>query len=165
VTNRISRLAIGALAALGIAAPVEARSHFVTPDQAPASWVAYAKAATVTLTGWVNSDDHRALRVRAAMQAAQAGSSAPALIIRIWLGSDGTLSRVDFASLGNAEADQDLHTLLVGRQLPVPPKHMRQPLSLALQPQSQPASGGASADTLSAAPGGMPGAAFSESLQ
>jgi hypothetical protein len=165
VSNRISRLAISALTALGIAAPVEARTHFVAPDQAPASWVAYAKVATATLTGLVNSDDKRALQVRAAMQPAQAGSSAPALIIKVWLGADGTLRRVDFASLGAAETDQNLHGLLEGRQLPVPPKGMRQPLKLALQPQSQPVSSGASTDALSAAPGGMPGAAHSETFQ
>jgi hypothetical protein len=115
----------------------QARDHFVSPEQAPRAWVAYAEGATTTVTGWLNGDAQPAPRLRNAIEAARPAPDQPVppLVVQLWIERDGTLSRIEPAAPSAPQLTQDLRTLLVGRRLPPPPKKMRLPLRLALQVQ------------------------------
>lgn len=144
--SRIRR-AVSALAALlsvgGSAASTTAAE--ITPDQAPAAWVAYAEGATKTITGWLSAETPPAPRVRAVLEATRPAPDQPTppLVVRIWVHRDGAISRVEFPPLADAQADQDLRALLIGHRLEPPPAHMRLPMRLGLQlaphPAAQPA--------------------------
>ncbi len=103
-------------------------------DKAPAAWVAYAKKATVSIADWLNGDAPPAPRMREAMtrQQPQADQPLPPMILSLWVAQTGAISKVKAKSGGNAQADADLHTVLLGRKLGIPPKGMLQPLRLAV---------------------------------
>ena len=149
-SERIRHFAASALALLGLAAS-HADARTLSPEQAPTAWVAYAQNATQTITGSLNGDEPPAPQVRAAMLGSGKAPAQPPppLGVAIWLGRDGMLSRVDFASLGSSQVGKDLRHLLVGRHLPPPPRKMRQPMRLALHVQPRPASGATEAETTS----------------
>jgi hypothetical protein len=104
-------------------------------DKGPAAWVAYAKEATISITGWLNGDTPPAPRMREAMtkQQPQAGQPLPPMILSLWVAPTGAISKVKAKSGSNAQADADLHTVLLGRKLGAPPKGMLQPIRLAVQ--------------------------------
>ena len=55
----------------------------------------------------------------------------PMLVVRAWLNPDGTVERVSFPPFKNAQADEDLHTILKrGNVGEAPPPEMLQPLNL-----------------------------------
>ena len=61
----------------------------------------------------------------------QTGGPPPSLVVRAWLNPDGTVERVSFGSLNNAQADADLQTILKrGNIGEPPPPEMLQPLNL-----------------------------------
>ncbi len=126
--------AFGAVIGLGAPATL-AVAREVTPDQAPAAWVDYARASMLTITDWLNADQAPATGVRAAIDATRSAPDQPAppVVVKIWLDSQGVVTRADFPSLGATEADAGLRVLLVGRQLKPPPSDMRQPMRIALQ--------------------------------
>jgi hypothetical protein len=137
---RLGRLAAGALALLGLSAPpVDART--LSPEQAPAAWVAYAQDATRAITQWLNADDPPAPKLRASLDAVRPAPDrpVPALVVKVWVGSDGALTRVDTFPPASPTTTQDLRTLLVGRHLAPPPRRMRQPMRLALDLTPRPA--------------------------
>jgi hypothetical protein len=134
IADRIARAATGAIALLGLSAqPAAART--ITPAQAPRAWVIYAEAATKTITGWVNDADAPAPKLRAALigDTAKTGQAPPPLVVKIWVDQGGALTRAETVASASPDITQDLEALLVGRHLPPPPKHMRQPMRLALQ--------------------------------
>lgn len=126
-------LATGLAAALGLAAPVQAQS--LSPEAAPAAWVAYAEAATHTLKTWLEEDDEAASNLRLYLDQTRSGPDqpTPSLELKLWIAPDGVVSRVGFAPLGDPEAEADLQTSMQGRRLPPPPSGMLQPLRLAVQ--------------------------------
>lgn len=134
IAGRIGRTAAGVLALFGLGGqPIAART--IAPAQAPRAWVVYAETATETITGWVNSSEPPAPRLRDALvgDAQTTGQAPPPLAIQIWIDREGTLSKVASTAPISAQAGEDLNALLVGRRLSPPPKRMRQPLRLALQ--------------------------------
>ncbi len=57
----------------------------------------------------------------------------PAVIVRVWIAAAGQVERLEFASLGQAQADADLRALLMSQPLSEPPpRDMRQPMVLQL---------------------------------
>jgi hypothetical protein len=55
----------------------------------------------------------------------------PMLVVRAWLNPDGTVERVSFPPFKNAQAEEDLHTILKrGNVGEAPPPEMLQPLNL-----------------------------------
>lgn len=52
----------------------------------------------------------------------------PPLVMKLWIGRDGTLTKVEFPRLPDVEADQDLHELLTGKRLAPPARGMRLPV-------------------------------------
>lgn len=123
-----------------VAGPAAGRP--ISPEQAPAEWVAYARGATQAITAWLNAEAPPAPRVRAVLQAARPAPDQPAppLVVKVWVGRNGAITRVEFAPLADPQADRDLHALLVGRRLSPPPRRMRQPMRLALklEPRREP---------------------------
>ncbi|MNR63492.1 hypothetical protein D3C85_1858230 [compost metagenome] len=54
-------------------------------------------------------------------------------MVRLWVTPQGRIERLEFDSLGQAQADADLRQLLAADPLPEPPpRDMRQPLVLQL---------------------------------
>lgn len=104
-------------------------------DKAPPAWVAYGKGATVAITGWLNADKGPAAHMREALAKLRpAGSDAlQPLLLKLWMTPGGTISRIEAASSGNAQADADLRTALLGKKLKAPPKAMLLPMKLAIR--------------------------------
>jgi hypothetical protein len=106
-------------------------------QQPPQSWISYAQLTSNQFEGWLSDPDNDTVqRLHAWMQERmlQEGQPLPPpLITRVWVAADGRVNRVDFASLGNAQADTDLRTLLTAQPLSEPPPpDMRQPMVLQL---------------------------------
>lgn len=58
------------------------------------------------------------------------------LLIKVWIGPEGAVTRLDFSSLGAPQADADLRQILTAAPLSEPPPpDMRQPLMLRLNLQ------------------------------
>jgi hypothetical protein len=73
-----------------------------------------------------------------------------AIVVRAWLGVDGSVTRLAFDSLGDAQADANLRTLLSAHPITAPPPaDMRQPLRVRLRleenPQATPQQGASAA--------------------
>lgn len=107
----------------------------VSVEQAPAAWLAYAKDATASVTTWLNGDAPPAPRMRDALMALHPNTDQPppTLVLSLWVLPAGVISRVEAKSTGDAQADADLRALLLGRQLPAPPKGMLLPMRLGIQ--------------------------------
>ena len=132
------RLALGWLG-LGLAsatAPVAATAQ--TQQQVPQHWISYANLAGNQLQSSLS--DHAndtVVRLHAWMQERmlKEGQSAPPapVVVRVWVAPSGKVDRVAFDSLGDAQADTDLRTLLTAQPLAEPPpRDMRQPMVLQL---------------------------------
>jgi hypothetical protein len=103
----------------------------------PQNWISYAQLASNQFEGWLSDPENDTVqRLHAWMQQRmlQDGEPlSPSLITRVWVAADGRVNRVDFATLGNAQADADLRTLLTEQALSEPPPpDMRQPMVLQL---------------------------------
>lgn len=140
--RKLIRSTLAGLAALGLGLGAHSAGAAEVPaDQAPAEWVAYATNAMATLRDWLNAETPPAPRVRAVLDATRPAPDqpTPALIVRLWIDGQGTITRAEFPPLADASANADLQTLLVGRQLPPPPRRMRWPMRVALQLPPPPA--------------------------
>jgi hypothetical protein len=104
-------------------------------EKAPAVWIAYAKDATIVITGLLNGNWPPAPRMRQEMikLRPQSDQPPPPLVLSLWVAPAGAISKVEAQSSGNAQAYADLRTLLLGRSLGAPPKGMLLPMRLAVQ--------------------------------
>lgn len=138
--------ALGAVVGLS-ASPGLAGAREISPDQAPAAWVAYAMSVSQTVTAWLNAETPPAPRVRAVLEATRAAPDQPTppVVLKLWIDGQGNISRADCPSLGDATADADLQTLLVGHRLAPPPRHMLLPIRIALQLPPRPPGPGSAA--------------------
>ncbi|MGJ7543088.1 YbaB/EbfC family DNA-binding protein [Variovorax sp. LT1R16] len=107
----------------------------VTPI--PQHWISYANMAGNQLQSTLSDPADAAVqRLHAWMQARLLREGAPPpppLVVRVWVAADGRVERVAFESLGDAQADADLRTLLTAQPLSEPPpRDMRQPMVLQL---------------------------------
>lgn len=128
--NMLATLGIGLTV---VAAQLPAASAQTIPQQ----WIGYAQMAGTQFEAWLSDPaSDTAARLHAWMQerSAQGGQFVPPpLIVRVWVAPSGQVQRVEFASLGQAQADADLRALMTARVLPeVPPPDMRQPMMLEL---------------------------------
>ena len=127
------------LAKLGLAfglastAQAEAAPRSVSLANAPSAWVAYAKDATVAITGWLNDEKDPAAHMRKALTRLKPKSEPQPLALRLWVSPSGTISRIEAPSTGSADADADLRILLLGKKLKTPPKGLLQPMRLAVR--------------------------------
>ena len=136
-------------AGIGIAvalAPAEALSAPpMQAQQPPQHWISYAQLASNQFAAWLSDPaDEAVVRLHGWMQERllkEGQSLPPPLVTQVWVASSGQVERLEFASLGNVQADNDLRTLLTTRPLSEPPPpDMRQPMVLQLMldfPQKQ----------------------------
>ncbi|WP_051994998.1 hypothetical protein [Burkholderia sp. lig30] len=136
-------------AALADAVPARAQTVDV-----PQSWISYAHRAGRQFQAWLEADGDPADRLHAYLEERVLNASAPppAIVVRAWIGANGAVTRIEFASLGDAGADAALRQLLTAAPLTEPPPpDMLQPLRVRLRlapnPDAPGATSGASART------------------
>ncbi|RZL66207.1 MAG: hypothetical protein EOP81_01450 [Variovorax sp.] len=119
-------------------AQTPARPQAQPAQPVPQHWISYAQLvgnqlqdrlgdaqseAVVRLHGWMQE------RI---LKEGQAVPPAP-LVVRLWIAADGGVSRLEFSTLGQAQADADLRAVLATEPLSEsPPRDMRQPMVLQL---------------------------------
>jgi hypothetical protein len=122
------------------ALPVGAQSNL---SDVPQPWLSYARLTSHQFQAWLEADDdaanqlHRFLEDR--VMNAKGTQPPAAVVIRAWIAADGTVSRVEFNSLGDPAADAILRRLLT--QHPIsepPPADMPQPLRVRLHIEANP---------------------------
>lgn len=118
---------------LWLVAPAAAQ----TPNSAvPQSWSSYAGLVGRQFQVWLMGDDDVAYRFHKFLEDRAVGgldAPLPPLQVKVWIDADGRVGRVEFLSLGDAQADADLRQLLTQKSLSEPPPpDMRQPLMLRL---------------------------------
>ncbi|GLU35591.1 hypothetical protein WKR88_13235 [Trinickia caryophylli] len=106
-------------------------------EPVPASWVDYASTVGQRFQSALDADgdDAQALRRFLDEQAAVTAASPPRdVALAVWPDAGGRPVRVEFDSLGNAQADAALHRLLSDAALSArPPQPLREPLRLKLR--------------------------------
>ncbi|MGF6346851.1 YbaB/EbfC family DNA-binding protein [Variovorax sp. W2I14] len=127
-------LALGlASAAVPVAATAQTQQL-----QVPQHWISYATLAGNQLQASLsNPADDTVIRLHASMQSRMLKEGQPVppapVVVRVWVTPTGRIERVAFDSLGDAQADTDLRTLLTAETLAEPPpRDMRQPMVLQL---------------------------------
>jgi hypothetical protein len=126
------------LLAVQSAAPVRAADSNDVIGAVPPSWTAYAAQVAHRLQEELgDTNDPAATRLHQFLDA-QATSTpdaaSPTPRVRLWFSRRGQISRVEFSSLGDPQADQDLRHVLRSHAIGAPPPHdMRQPLILRLR--------------------------------
>lgn len=128
---RLRLFAGAAMAAAAGALPAQAQT------QVPGHWIGFATMAGEHLQARLGSaPDTLIARLQLRMDAPAAGAAARQLVVRLWIADDGQITRSDFDSLGDSQADADLRALLAAAPLPQPPPaDMLQPLVLGLKLQ------------------------------
>lgn len=131
------------LGLLGIYGSAPAES--VPVDVAPPAWVAYAERVSTSFRAALEGPTepaqrfHRFLEQRAQPDVASGVADVPVVLsIRAWFNASGKVMRIEFAPLGDAQADADLRALLLAQKVgQAPPHGMRQPISVRLSLAAQ----------------------------
>ncbi|WP_414126309.1 YbaB/EbfC family DNA-binding protein [Burkholderia territorii] len=118
---------------LAVCVPVAAQTADV-----PQPWINYAQLVGRQFQAWLEADGDAADRLHRYLEErvlnARADAPPPAIVVRAWIGANGAVTRVDFASLGSADADATLRQLLTASPLAeAPPPDMLQPLRVRLR--------------------------------
>ncbi|AOR70404.1 hypothetical protein BBJ41_22880 [Burkholderia stabilis] len=124
------------VAACGLAAgaaPAVAQKADVPP-----TWIRYGQLAGQQFQTWLEADGDAADRLHRYLETrvlnASADAPPPAIVVRAWIGATGAVTRVEFASLGDPDADAALRQLLTAGPLAEPPPpDMLQPLRVRLR--------------------------------
>jgi hypothetical protein len=104
----------------------------------PQPWISYARLASGQFQAWLSDPASEAVqRLHARMQdrmlKADANQPPPALIVKVWVGTEGHVDGVSFNTLGDPVTDSDLQSILTSRPLSEPPpRDMKQPMILQL---------------------------------
>ncbi|AOK19348.1 hypothetical protein WT26_25895 [Burkholderia cepacia] len=146
----------GAALAVAWTLVASAPAHAQTAD-VPQAWMRYGQLAGQQFQAWLEADGdaadrlHRYLEVR--VLNASAAAPPPAIVVRAWIGPNGAVTRVEFASLGDPNADAALRQLLTAGPLAEPPPpDMRQPLRVRLRLTPNPDAPVAASGAAAAAP-------------
>ncbi|RQR52857.1 YbaB/EbfC family DNA-binding protein [Burkholderia sp. Bp9140] len=104
----------------------------------PRPWISYAQLVGHQFQAWLEADGDAADRLHRYLEArvlnASADAPPPAIVVRAWIGPNGAVTRVEFASLGEPDADATLRQLLTADPLTEPPPpDMLQPLRVRLR--------------------------------
>lgn len=127
------RRIVVAWALVGCAVPAVAQTADV-----PQAWIRYGQLAGQQFQTWLEADGDAADRLHRYLEArvlnARADAPPPAIVVRAWIGANGAVTRVEFASLGDPDADATLRQLLTAGPLAEPPPpDMLQPLRVRLR--------------------------------
>jgi hypothetical protein len=131
------RVLAGALAVLFAtkAAQVRAASEAdkSSTTEVPSSWQAFAARLQLRFQERLSSDNKNASRLRDSMiRRAKAAGTAPTVIVRAWILTDGKVSRVELESQPSESDSHDLEAVLIGETIGAVPPDMPQPLRLRL---------------------------------
>lgn len=129
--------AVGLMGA-GISAATLSPAQPLAHLNVPQHWIRYANLAGQQLQDALSdSTNERVLRLhawgRASLLRDGQVASAPPLVVRVWVGTNGKLERVVFDPVDDVQADEDLRAVLMTHRLSEPPpRDMRQPMVLQL---------------------------------
>lgn len=135
------RLILGMGAAIGIGAststnPAAAQNlNHRAPNTVPAAWQRFAQLVQYRFREWLAADDEVAYRFHLFLENRVINEDAPpeSLVVKVWVAPDGQVERVVFPPLSDAQANEDLRTILTrGNIGEPPPSDMLQPLHLRL---------------------------------
>lgn len=132
---------LAATLGLGLSLGGVASAQTIPPSKAPVEWVRYAESATRTVTGWLREESETGVRLRTHLESTREAKGQPTkpLMLRLWIGADGAVTRVEFTPFAHDQANADVRSLIVGRKLPsAPPVDMRQPMLLGVQLDARP---------------------------
>lgn len=113
-------------------------SHAATalsPQAAPATWVAYAGLVNQTIMDRLGGSEPAAVRLRDYLDQLPDPTvdNRAQLPIRVWIDGWGVISKIDFTPFAHSEPNADLRALVLGNRLPTaPPKGMLLPLRLSI---------------------------------
>jgi hypothetical protein len=102
---------------------------------APATWQQFSLLLKSRLEEWVAADTETGRRFRdwGKTNKGKPGGPPDSVIVRVWANADGSISRVEFPSLPNAQANDDFRALLLsGKLTETPPADMLQPVNLRI---------------------------------
>ncbi|WP_422182718.1 hypothetical protein [Caulobacter sp.] len=152
------RRLLAALAAIvGVLPSASPAATALSPQAAPASWVAYAGLVNQTIIDQLGGSDPAAVRLRNYLDQLPhpMADSRAQLPIRVWIDGQGVINKVDFTPFAHPEPNADLRALLLGQRLAkAPPRDMLLPLRLSIGLEPAPA-------TEAPSPGRSPGGAVS----
>ncbi|HEY1611569.1 MAG TPA: YbaB/EbfC family DNA-binding protein [Paraburkholderia sp.] len=114
----------------------------------PQRWIDYGQLVGTQFQAGLEHNDDEANQFHTFLENrilnAKGDTPPPAIVIRAWIGPDGTVSQVDFDSLGDAQADATLRKLLTAHPISEPPPpDMLQPLRVRLHLEANPDATGA----------------------
>lgn len=135
----LPRIALKLLGSLGLGwtAATAATPATAAATQAPQHWLSYAQLVSDQFQQWLSDGkSETVVRLHTYMQdrLLQESAAPPGpLVVRVWVAQSGRVERLEFASLGSAQADADLRSLLTSQSLAEPPPpDMRQPMILQM---------------------------------
>lgn len=126
------------LAVSATAAPVAAQSA-AKAGAPPQHWISYAQLASNQFQAWLSDPGNdTVVRLHGWWQERMLSggpiiTAVPTVVVRVWVAANGQVDRLEFPSLGQAQADADLRTLLTAQALSEPPPpDMKQPMVMEL---------------------------------
>ncbi|WP_034185226.1 MULTISPECIES: hypothetical protein [Burkholderia] len=132
--------ASGWLRAIVVACALAVCATSAAPQTAdvPQAWIRYGQLAGRQFQTWLEADGDAADRLHRYLETrvlnAHADAPPPAIVVRAWIGANGAVTRIEFASLGDPDADATLRQLLTAGPLSEsPPPDMLQPLRVRLR--------------------------------
>lgn len=117
----------------------------VDVPRAPRAWLDYAHRVSDRFEAVLASDAPDAQRIHAFLShdtdapagvaaSSQVAGAPQSLDLKVWIGPQGQVTRVELPPLGDAHAEDALQHLLVGRDIGAAPPHaMRQPVRVRLR--------------------------------
>ena len=131
----VAATAIGATVLPALVSTSARSQEYREASKAPPHWTQFAKLVRYRFEDWMGGDDEVCNRFRAYLREHRGKEDGPPqmLEVRAWLNPDGTVEKVTFPPLNNAQADADLRKILArGNVGEAPPPEMLQPLRLRL---------------------------------
>ncbi|WCM18142.1 YbaB/EbfC family DNA-binding protein [Paraburkholderia bryophila] len=112
----------------------------------PQPWLDYAQRVGQQFQASLEANDEAANQFHQFLEDrvlnAKADAPPPALVVRAWIGADGAVTKLQFDSLGDPQADATLRQLLSEHPVAgTPPADMRQPLRVRLRLTANPQAG------------------------
>lgn len=133
--NGAVMLIVALMAGYSFRASAQELPPFRPANEAPAAWVAYAKALRVKVEETLQSDGEVARRLHAALDRERARAPdlyEPTVVVSLWIDPAGRVQRTAFASLPTPSANADLDVLLKEVAAGAPPLDMVQPVKLVV---------------------------------
>jgi hypothetical protein len=139
IIGRLLRRVFGGLGlGLGLTLTSFSFAQTLSGQTVPQHWISYAQLASNQFEERLSDPSSEVVvRLHNWMQERILNQTQPMpaspLVVHVWVASSGQVSRLEFESLGQAQADDDLRTILTSEALSEPPpRDMRQPMVLQL---------------------------------